>query len=143
MLVEHAIKNHYTVPQEMEFVMYNRGIEEGCYQYAKDKAEAIVAAVPQALITAMKEAPTEGDVFAISSWKPGHNQISTQIETSKCIVRDRNKIENTLPFATHPDAETADFLYFGFKCRADMIFDTTGYTSCDKAYARKHNLTIE
>ena len=140
MLVEHAIKNHYTVPQEMEFVMYNRGIEEECYRYAKDKAEAIVNAIPPALITAMRTNPTKGDVGAIGSWKPGHHRISTQIETTKCIVPDKNKIEDTLPFATHPDAETADFLYFGFKCRADIIFDTTGYTSCDKAYARKHNL---
>ena len=58
MLVEHAIKNHYKVRQEMEFLMYNRGIEGGCYQYAKDEAESIVAAVPQALITAIQANPT-------------------------------------------------------------------------------------
>ena len=88
----------------------------------------------------MQTNPTKGDVGAIASWKPGHIRISTKLECTNCIIRDRNKIKDTLPFATHPDAETADFLYFGFKCRADIIFDTTGYTSCDKAYARKHNL---
>ena len=108
--------------------------------HAKEEAEAIVAAIPQALITAMKEAPTEGDVGAIASWKPGHNQISTKIETTNCIIRDRNKIEDTLPFATHPDAETADLVNSEFKCRADMIFDTTGYTCRQKANARKHRL---
>ena len=140
MLVEHTIKNHYKVGQEMEFVMYNRGIEGVCYRYSKDEAELIVAAVPKALITAIQANPTEGDVGAIASWKPGHNRMSTQIGTTNCIVRDRNKIENTLPFATHPNAETADFKYFGFKCRADMIFDTTGYTRRQKANARKHRL---
>ena len=63
MLVEHAIKNHYKVPQEMEFVMYNRGIEEGCYQYAKDKAKAIVAAVPPALITLQQCKPIQPRVM--------------------------------------------------------------------------------
>ena len=138
MLVEHAIKEYYNAPQEMEFVMDNRGVEEGCYRYAKDEAKAIVAAVPQALITAIRANPLEGDVGAIGSWKPGHNQISTQIETTKYIVRDTNKIEDTLPFATHPDAETADLVNSEFKCRADMIFDTTGYTCRQKANARKH-----
>ena len=140
MLVEHAIKNYYNVAQEMEFVMYNRGVEVKYYQYVKDNAESIVAAVPRALITAMREEPTKGDVFAIGSWKPSHNKISTQIETTKYIVRDTNKIEDTLPFATHPDAETADFLKSGFATWADMIFDTTGYTTDQKAYACKHRL---
>ena len=80
----------------------------------------------------MREEPTEGDVFAIGSWKSSHNKISTQIETTKYIVRDTNKIEDTLPFATHLDAETATW--------ADMIFDTTGYTTDQKAYACKHRL---
>ena len=39
MLVEHAIKNYYNIAQEMEFVMYNRGVEVKYYQYVKDKAE--------------------------------------------------------------------------------------------------------
>ena len=77
----------------------------------------------------MIQEPNDGDVIAISSWKPGHDLISTKIESTKCIVGNDNIIIDTLPFATHPNAKTSE-----------LVFDTACYSSRDKAYARKHNL---
>ena len=77
----------------------------------------------------MIQEPNDGDVIAISSWKPGHDLISTKIESTKCIVGNKNSSIDTLPFATHPKAKASE-----------LIFDTADYTSRDKAYACKHNL---
>ena len=129
MLIEHAFKEYYKAPQEMEFLMYDKHVENKWYQHAEKNANEIIAAIPSTLIAAMIQEPNDGDVIAITSWKPGHDLISTQIESTKCIVGNDNIIIDTLPFATHPKAKTSE-----------LIFDTAGYTSRDKAYARKHNL---
>ena len=121
MLIEHAFKEYYNAPQEMEFLMYDKLVENKCYQHAEKNADDIIAAIPSTLIAAMIQEPNEGDVIAITSWKPGHDQISTKIESTKCIVGNKNNIIDTLPFATHPKAKMSE-----------LIFDTAGYSSRDK-----------
>ena len=98
-------------PSTQEFLMFSRNVCNQLYALSENKATLLVEK-----LSTIRDAVASGKELrleSVMSWKPGHDNLSSKREATKCMLGEGNEenVMNPLPFAAIRNPKTTRAIF--------------------------------